>query len=204
MKAKSKSNSRAFAARSGTCSSSIPLASPGAPPRSGLPAPRRPSRAFARGVDPPHEPGDGLAEGQLVAALYPLAIYGSAVEEGPVGGAEDLHDETVVGPREPRVLPRDVRVRDDDVALLGAADGPRPAPLQRVGLVVQDDLHDLAREAVAFGLVCGDGGGALIPRPAGLLGAEDAGLPRRVLRGAFLAGALAAGQLGGDAELPEA
>src|SRR3712207_4626665 len=116
MKAKSRSKSRAFAARSGTWSSSTALASPG-------------TRILRWGIDAADEAGGGLAEGQLVAALYSLAIYRGAVQEGPVGGPEVLDDEAVVGAREPRVSPRDVRVRDDDVVLLRAPDSPRPAPL---------------------------------------------------------------------------
>src|ERR671914_778127 len=123
MKAKSRSRSKAFAARSGTWSSSTALAFPGT---------RRLLPALPRGVDPADETGGALAEGQLVAALYPLAVYGGAVQEGAVGRTEILDDEAVVGAREPRVPSRDVRIGDDDVVLLRAADGPRPVPLQRV------------------------------------------------------------------------
>src|SRR5215210_3535723 len=133
MNAKSSSKSRAFAARSGTWSSSMPLASPGARTTSA-------SQGFSGGVDPTDEAGCDLAEGQLVAALYPLAVYGGAIQEGPVGGTEVLDDEAVVGAREPRVPPRDVGVGDDDVVLLRATDGPRPSPVERVGLFVQDQL----------------------------------------------------------------
>src|SRR5215208_3814765 len=71
--------------------------------------------------------------------------------------------------------------------------------------VAQSELHDFQREAVTPGLVGGDGDGALLHLAAGrLIGAEDAGLARGVLRGALLARAVAAGQLRGDAELPEA
>src|ERR671916_255194 len=125
MNAKSSSKIRAFAARSGTWSSSTALASPG--PRTTFA-----SQGFSRGVDPTDEAGGDLAEGQLVAALYPLAVYGGAIQEGPVGGTEILDDEAVVRAREPRVPPRDVRVGDDDVVLLRAADGPRPAPASSV------------------------------------------------------------------------
>src|ERR687894_938297 len=153
MKAKRSSNSRAFAARSGTWSSSMPLSSPGTRTTSA-------SQGFSRGVDPTNEAGGDLAEGQLVAALYPLAVYGGAVQEGSVGGAEILDDKAVVGAREPRVPPRYVRVGDDDVVLLRAPDGPRPAPLQRVGVVVQDKLYHLPRQPVPLGLPSRDGGRA--------------------------------------------
>src|ERR671916_981054 len=165
MNAKSSSKIRAFAARSGTWSSSTALASPG--PRTTFA-----SQGFSRGVDPTDEAGGDLAEGQLVAALYPLAVYGGAIQEGPVGGTEILDDETVVRAREPRVPPRDVRVGDDDVVLLRAADGPRPAPVQRVGLFVQDKLHHLTRQPVLPRLLGRDGRRALAPA-AGILGAED-------------------------------
>ena len=55
MNAKSSSKSRAFAARSGTWSSSTALASPG-------------TRVLRRGIDAADAAGGGLAEGQLVAA----------------------------------------------------------------------------------------------------------------------------------------
>src|ERR687890_2816302 len=72
-------------------------------------------------------------------------------------------------------------------------------------ILSQGELHDLAREAVALGLVGGDGGGALLHLVAGrLVGAEDAGLTRGVLRGPLLARAVTARQLGRHAELPEA
>src|SRR5918992_2620366 len=187
MNAKSSSKIRAFAARSGTWSSSTALASPGTRTTSA-------SQGFSRGVDPTDEAGGDLAEGQLVAALYALAVYGCAIEKGPVGGAEILDDEAVVGAREPRVPPRDVRVGDDDVVLLRASDGPRPTPLQRIGPIVKDQLYHLPRQPVPLGLLGRDGGCALIPRPASLLGAEDAGLAGGVLRGALLARALPAGQ----------
>src|SRR5215210_6257007 len=192
MNAKRSSKSRAFAASSGTWSSSMALASPGARTTSA-------SQGFPRGVDPTDEARGDLAEGQLVAALYPLAVYGSAVQQGPVGGTEILDDEAVVGAREPRVPPRDVGVGDDDVVLLRAPDGPRPAPVERVGLIVQDQLYHLAGEPVPPRLLRRDGRRA----PAGILAAEDARLARGVLRGAFLARALPAGQLRGDAELAE-
>src|SRR5919107_337716 len=194
MNAKRSSKSRAFAARSGTWSSSTVLASPGTRTTSA-------SQGFSRGVDPTDEAGGDLAEGQLVAALYALAVYGCAIEKGPVGGAEILDDEAVVCTREPRVPPRDVRVGDDDVVLLRAADGPRSAPVQRVGLLVEDQLHHLPRQPVPPGLLGRDGRRALAP--AGILGAEDAGLARGVLRGAFLARAVPARQLCGDPELAE-
>src|SRR5918997_3550806 len=195
MKAKSSSKSRAFAATSGTWSSSTALASPGARTTSAS------QGGFSRGIDPTDEAGGDLAEGQLVAALYPLAVYGSAIQEGPVGGTEILDDETVVRAREPRVPPRDVRVGDDDVVLLRAADGPRPAPVERVGHFVQDQLHHLPRQPVPPGLLGRDGRRALAP--AGILGAEDTGLARGVLRSAFLARAVPARQLCSDAELAE-
>src|SRR5918999_6532350 len=160
MKAKSKSKSRAFAARSGTWSSSTALASPWSRASA--------RRGFSRGVDPADEAGGDLAEGQLVAALYPLAVYGGAVQEGPVGRTEILDDEAVVRAREPRVPPRDVRVGDYDVVLLRAADSPRPAPVQRVGLFVQDQLHHLPRQPVPLGLLGRDGRRALAS--AGILG----------------------------------
>src|ERR671916_71469 len=194
MKAKSRSSSSAFAARSGTWSSSTALPPPGA---------RRVPLALLGGVDTADEAGRALAEGQLVAALYPLAVYGRAVEQGAVGRAEVLDDVAVVGAREPRVLPRDVRVGDDDVVLLRAADGPGAAPLQREAPVLRHYLDDLAREPVPLGLLGRDGRGAL-RHAAGLLGAEDAGLARGVLGGALLARAVPAGQLGRDAELAEA
>src|ERR687893_873959 len=163
MKAKSSSKSRAFAATSGTWSSSTALASPGARTTSAS------QGGFSRGIDPTDEAGGDLAEGQLVAALYPLAVYGGAVQEGSVGGTEILDDEAVVGAREPRVPPRDVRVGDDDVVRLRASDGPRPTPLQRIGPIVKDQLYHLPRQPVPLGLLGRDGGCALIPRPASLL-----------------------------------
>src|ERR671916_118757 len=194
MKAKSRSNSSAFAARSGTWSSAAALPPPGA---------RRFPLALPRGVYATDEAGRALAEGELVAALYPLAVYGRAVEQGAVGRTEVLDDVAVVGAREPRVLPGDVGVGDDDVVLLRTADGPGPAPIQREAPVLRDYLDDLAREPVLLGLLGGDGRGAL-RHAAGLLGAEDAGLPRGVLGGSLPARAVPARQLGGDAELAEA
>ena len=92
----------------------------------------------------------------------------------------------------------------DDVVLLRTPNPPRSTPFERVCLVAQSELHDLAREAVAPGLVGGDGGGALLHLVARILGAEDAGLARGVLRGPLLARSVAARQLGRHAELPEA
>src|SRR5919107_5869656 len=128
MKAKSRSNSSAFAARSGTWSSSTALPPPGA---------RRFPLALPGGVYAADEAGRALAEGELVAALYPLAVYGRAVEQGAVGRAEVLDDVAVVGAREPRVLPGDVRVGDNDVVLLRAADRPRSAPLEQEAPVLR-------------------------------------------------------------------
>src|SRR3712207_7310029 len=56
-----------------TWSSSTALASPGTRTASA-------SQGFSRGIDPTDEAGGDLAEGQLVAALYPLAVYGGAVQ----------------------------------------------------------------------------------------------------------------------------
>src|SRR5829696_1800199 len=160
---------------------------------------------LARRVNAADEVGRALAEGQLVAAFDPLAVDGGAVEQGTVRRAQILDDKPVVGARDPGVLSGDVRIVYHDVALLGAAYGPGAAPFQRVLLIPQNDLDYLPRQAMAPGLVGGDRCGALIYFTAGrLIGAEDAGLPRGVLRGALLAGAVAARQLGGDAELPEA
>src|SRR3712207_8688847 len=50
--------------------------------------------------------------------------------------------------RSPRVLPGDVRVGDNDVVLLRAADGPGAAPLQREAPVLRHYLDDLACEPV--------------------------------------------------------
>src|SRR5687767_15705293 len=100
---------------------------------------------------------------------------------------------------------RHVRVVYYDVVLLRAAYAPRAAPFQLVLLITENDLHDLPRQTVAPSLVGGYRGGALVYLPATrLLGAEDAGLARGVLRGALLAGTVAACKLGGDAELPKA
>src|SRR5919112_737015 len=80
-----------------------------------------------------------------------------SVEQGAVGRAEILHDVPVVGAREPRVLPGDVRVGDDDVVLLRAADGPRSSPLEQEAPVLRHYLHHLPREPVPLGLLGRDG-----------------------------------------------
>src|SRR5215211_5292631 len=160
---------------------------------------------LARRVYAADEAGRALAEGQLVAAFDPLAVDGGSVEQGAVRGAEVLDHEAVVGAGDPGMLPRHVGVVYYDVVLLRAAYAPRAAPFERMDLIPEGELDDLPRQTVAPGLVGGDGGGALVHLPSGrLLGAEDAGLARGVLRGTLLAGAVAARQLGGDAELPEA
>src|SRR5919112_805263 len=72
-------------------------------------------------------------------------------------------------------------------------------------LITENDLDDLPRKTVGSGFTGGYGGCALFYPPATrLLGAEDAGLARGVLRGALLTGTVAACKLGGDAELPKA
>src|SRR5215207_7371754 len=98
MKASSNKSSRAFAASRGTWISSTSLAPSGA--RRSLS-----SRGLARSVDAADEAGDALAEGKFVAVLYPLAVYGSAVEERAVGGAEILDYEAIFRARDPGVLP---------------------------------------------------------------------------------------------------
>src|SRR5829696_5368731 len=166
---------------------------------------KSPAGLLARRVYAADEAGLALAEGQLVAALDPLAVDGGAVEHGAVRGAQILDHEAVVGAGDPGVFPRHVRVVYHDVVLLRAAHAPRAAPFQLMCLIPENELDDLPRQTVAPGLVGGDRGGALLHLPAGrLLGAEDAGLARGVLRGPLLAGTVAARQLGSDAELPEA
>src|SRR5918998_2210641 len=180
MKAKSRSKSRAFAAKSGTCRSITPL-----PPPVAFFVP------WGRVVHPPNEAGGDPAEGQLVAALDALSVYGSAVEEGAVGRAEVLDDEAILQALEPGVLSRDVRIPDDNGVLLGATDAPRPRTLQGIRLVVQHQLYGLPRQAALPGLLGRDGGRPLIPAllVTSLLGAEDAGLARGVLRRALRPGA---------------
>src|SRR5919112_1961678 len=104
-------------------------------------------------------------------------------------------------------MARDVRVRDYDLVLLAAADAPRSRALQGTRPVLQDQLHHLPREPIPLRLLGGDRGRPLarpLARPLGLLGAEDAGLSRGVVRCSLFAGAFAAGKLGGHAKLAEA
>src|SRR5919107_2494361 len=163
-----------------------------------------PAGLLARRVYAAYEAGPTLAEGQLVAAFDPFTVYGGAVEQGAVRGTEVLHDKAAVGAGDPGVPPRDVRVVYHDVVLLRAAHAPRAASLQRVLLIPENDLDDLPGQTVTLGLVGGYRGRALLYLLAArLLGAEDAGLARGVLRGALLAGTVAPRQLGRDAELPE-
>src|SRR5918998_6940416 len=103
------------------------------------------------------------------------------------------------------MLSRHVRIVYHDVVLLRAAYCPGAASFQLVLLIPENDLDYLPRQTVASGLVGRDRWGALLYLTAGrLIGAEDAGLARGVLRGTLLAGTVAARKLGGDAELTEA
>src|ERR671911_1280117 len=56
-----------------------------------------PAGHLARRVYAADEAGRTLAEGQLVAAFDPFAVYGGAVKQGAVRRTEILHHEAVVG-----------------------------------------------------------------------------------------------------------
>src|SRR5215210_1282362 len=208
MKAKSRRSSKAFAASSGTCRSSTSLtpsetlfARRGVAEVLTLPGGRR------RTFHPADEAGGNASEGQFVAVLDALVVYGRAVEEGAVGRAQVFGNEAVLRAQEPGVLPRHVRILDDDVVLFGAADAPRSLAFQRVRAVLHDQLHRLPCEPMSPRFLGGDGGRSLIPPlcvASGLLGAEDTSLAGGVFRGALLAGTVAAGELGSHAELTEA
>src|SRR5215210_267899 len=208
MKAKSRSSSKAFAASSGTCRSSMSLSPSGALfTRRGATEVLATLGGRRRAVHPMDEAGGDASEGQFVPVLDTFVVYGRAVEEGAVGRSQILYDEAVLRAQEPGVPPRHVRILDNDVVLLGAADAPRPPTIQGVCPVLQDQLYDLPRQPVLPRLLGGDCGRALIPPlliAPGLLGTEDTGLARGVVRGVLLAGAIAAGELGGYAELAEA
>src|SRR5215210_4262202 len=110
MKAKSRSNSKAFAASSGTCRS-MPLTPSGILlARRGLIEVLAALGGRRRPVHPADEAGGDTSEGQLVTVLDALAVYGRAVEEGAVGRAKVFDDEAVLRAYEPGVPPRDVGV----------------------------------------------------------------------------------------------